>query len=131
MRRSDLFQEGILGLHKAVFRFDATRGIRFSTYATYWIRQAIRKALIDKARLIRVPQAIQEELRKEENKLNPSEADRVRRIMSETVLFSAGESDESDERLRRLADLVSRYCPVDSLVKTAVPDYQVSWERMV
>lgn len=98
MRRSDLFQEGILGLHKAVFRFDATRGIRFSTYATYWIRQAIRKALIDKARIIRVPQAIQEELRKEENKLNPSEADRVRRIMSETVLFSAGESDESDDR---------------------------------
>ena len=98
MRRSDLFQEGILGLHKAVFRFDATRKIRFSTYATYWIRQSIRKSLIDKARLIRVPQAVQEEMRKEEPKLARNEADRVRRIMSETVLFSAGESDDSDDR---------------------------------
>ncbi len=37
---------------------------------------------------------------------------------------------ESDKRLQRLADLVARYCPVDSLVKAAVPDYQVTWERM-
>jgi len=98
MRRSDLFQEGILGLHKAVFRYDAERKIRFSTYATYWIRQSIRKSLIDKSRLIRVPQAIQEELRKAEPKLRPGEAERIRRLMSETVLFSAGESDDSDDR---------------------------------
>ena len=98
MRRSDLFQEGILGLHKAVFRFDATRNIRFSTYATYWIRQSIRKSLIDKARLIRVPQAVQEQMRKDEPKLARNEVDRVRRIMSETVLFSAGETDDSDDR---------------------------------
>ena len=98
MRRSDVFQEGILGLQKAVFRYDATRGIRFSTYATYWIRQSIRKALIDKARMIRVPQAIQEELRKEQSRLRENEADRVRRILSETVLFSAGESDDTDDR---------------------------------
>lgn len=98
MRRSDLFQEGILGLQKAVFRFDATRGIRFSTYATYWIRQSIRKALIDKSRMIRVPQAIQEELRKEHTSLKESEANRVRRILSETVLFSAGESESADDR---------------------------------
>jgi uncharacterized OsmC-like protein len=37
---------------------------------------------------------------------------------------------ESEERLARLADLVGRYCPVDSLVKAAVPDYEVTWERM-
>lgn len=98
MKRSDLFQEGILGLHKAVFRFDATRGIRFSTYATYWIRQSIRKCLIDKSRIIRVPQAIQEELRKANSALRPAEADRVRRLMSETVLFSYGESDDSNDR---------------------------------
>ncbi len=98
MKRSDLFQEGILGLHKAVFRFDASRSIRFSTYATYWIRQSIRKSLIDKSRMIRVPQAIQEELRKTESSLDPAEAQRVRRLMSETVLFSAGESDDSNDR---------------------------------
>ena len=39
-------------------------------------------------------------------------------------------TDEPEKRLRRLADLVSRYCPVDSLIKAAVPDYHVSWERM-
>lgn len=98
MRRSDLFQEGILGLHKAVFRYDSTRGIRFSTYATYWIRQSIRKSLIDKSRMIRVPQATQEALRKADNPMREEEADRVRRILSETVLFSAGDSDGTDDR---------------------------------
>lgn len=39
-------------------------------------------------------------------------------------------TEESDKRLQRLADLVARYCPVDSLMKAAVPDYQVGWERM-
>lgn len=98
MKRSDLFQEGILGLHKAVFRFDASRSIRFSTYATYWIRQSIRKSLIDKSRMIRIPQAIQEELRKANSNLKTSEADRVRRLMSDTILFSYGESDDSNDR---------------------------------
>jgi RNA polymerase primary sigma factor len=98
MKRSDLFQEGILGLHKAVFRFDASRAIRFSTYATYWIRQSIRKSLIDKSRMIRIPQAIQEELRKTESSLKPREAERVRRLMSETILFSYGETDDSNDR---------------------------------
>ncbi len=37
---------------------------------------------------------------------------------------------ETDERVRRLADLVSRYCPVDSFVRSAVPDYHVTWERL-
>ncbi|HEV8688360.1 MAG TPA: OsmC family protein [Gaiellaceae bacterium] len=39
-------------------------------------------------------------------------------------------SDESEQRLARLADLVARYCPVDSFVRAAVPDYSVTWERM-
>ena len=98
MRHSDLFQEGVLGLHKAVFRYDPTRATRFSTYATYWIRQSIRKALIDKSRMIRVPQAVQEQLRKSDSTLSARETDRVRRIMSETMLFSAGESEEGAER---------------------------------
>lgn len=98
MLRSDLFQEGVLGLHKAVFRFDPERATRFSTYATYWIRQAIRKALIDKSRMIRVPQAVQEELRKSEPSLSAEEAQRVRRIMTETMLFSAGETDDGNDR---------------------------------
>ncbi len=98
MRRSDLFQEGVLGLQKAVYRYDATRDIRFSTYATYWIRQSIRKSLIDKSRMIRVPQAVQEELRKVQSTMNPVERERVRKIMGETVLFSYGESEDSSDR---------------------------------
>ena len=98
MSYGDLFQEGILGLQKAVFRFDPERSIRFSTYATYWIRQSIRKALIDKSRMIRVPQAVQEELRKADGGLKVGEADRVRRVMSDTILFSYGESDDAKDR---------------------------------
>jgi RNA polymerase nonessential primary-like sigma factor len=99
MKRSDLFQEGILGLHRAVFRFDPGRLTRFSTYATYWIRQAIRKALIDRSRLIRVPQAVQEELRNPDTHLTSDEVQRVRRIMRETVSISAGDDDNPEDRL--------------------------------
>ncbi len=51
----DLVQEGNLGLLRAVDRYDPRRGFRFSTYATWWIRQAVTRALADKARTIRVP----------------------------------------------------------------------------